>query len=57
MKIQWEDQEEEQDEWRDYTMIMREALAWKEELAIEEVEGDPITPLVEEYYNWHIRAP
>ena len=57
LKIRWEDQEEEQDEWKDYVAIMREAMAWKEELALEEVTDDPITPLVEEYYTRHQGAP
>jgi hypothetical protein len=32
---------------------MREATAWRDKLAIEEVEGDPITLLMEEYYAFH----
>jgi hypothetical protein len=57
LKIRWEDHEEDQDEWRDYAMVMQEAKAWQEELSVEEPGVDPITPLVDEYYRRHPYAP
>jgi hypothetical protein len=43
LKVCWEDQEEEQDDWRDYKQILTEAEAWWQELTVgEELEEDPI---------------
>ena len=58
LKIQWEDQGEEQDDWRDYDTLRAEAQAWREELqAGEEIGEDPILGLIKEYYQRHISAP
>ncbi len=29
LKIRWEDQAEEQDDWRDYSEVLRESTAWR----------------------------
>jgi hypothetical protein len=43
LKVHWEDQEEEQDDWHNYKQILTEAEAWRQELTIgEELEEDPI---------------
>ena len=43
LKIHWEDQAEEQDDWRDYSEILRESAAWRQELILEDgQEEDPI---------------
>ena len=58
LKVRWEDQVEEQDDWRDYQEILRESAAWRQELAIDDVqEEDPIHPMIEEYYQRHPDAP
>ena len=58
LKIRWEDQGEEQDDWRDYNTLRAETQAWQEELqAGEEIGEDPIPGLIEEYYQRHIGAP
>jgi len=51
LKVRWEDQEEDQDDWHDYQTIMEEATAWRLELAVEDLPGnDPIKTMVSEYY-------
>ncbi len=58
LKIRWEDQAEEQDDWRDYSEILRELAAWREELVLGDgQEEDPIRPMIEEYYRRHTDAP
>ena len=58
LKVRWEDQAEEQDDWRDYQEILWESAAWRQELAIDDVQGeDPIRPMIEEYYQRHPDAP
>ena len=58
LKIRWEDQTEEQDDWRDYFTILEEAAGWQQELVIgDESVDDPIRPLIEEYYARHPGAP
>jgi hypothetical protein len=58
LKIRWEDQAEEQDDWRDYAIILRESTGWHKELGIgEEIEEDPIGPMLQEYYVRHLGAP
>ena len=37
LKVCWEDQEEDQDDWRAYDTILEEAVAWHQELAIEDL--------------------
>ena len=57
LKICWEDQAVEQDDWRDYSEILRESAAWWQELELEEECGeDPIQPMIEEYYRRHSNA-
>ena len=57
LKIRWEDQGEEQDDWRDYETLRAETQAWHEELqAGEEIREDPIPGLIEEYYKHHLGA-
>ena len=54
LKIWWEDQGEEQDDWWDYDTLHVETQAWQEELqAGEEIGEDPIPGLIEEYYQRH----
>ena len=58
LKVRWEDQAEEQDDWRDYQEILWESAAWRQELVIDDVQGeDPIRPMIEEYYQRHLDAP
>ena len=58
LKIRWEDQGEEQDDWRDYDTLRAKTQAWREELqAGEEIGEDPIPGLIEEYYQCHQGAP
>jgi transposase InsO family protein len=58
LKIRWEDQAEEQDDWRDYAAILKESAGWQEELGVRgEVEDDPIGPMLREYYDRHPGAP
>ena len=58
MRVRWEDQTEEQDDWRDYFEMMREVAKWQEELV---VRGEPVdssfSDMVEEYYARHPGAP
>ncbi len=57
LKIRWEDQAEEQDDWRDYSEILWESAAWRQELVLgDEHEEDPIRPMIEEYYRRHMDA-
>jgi hypothetical protein len=58
LKIRWEDQTEEQDDWRDYATILKESTGWQEELSVGENEfEDPIRPLLLDYYDRHPGAP
>jgi hypothetical protein len=58
LKICWEDQGEEQDDWRDYHNILVESNTWRQELtADKEIGEDPIPGMIEEYYNRHPGAP
>ena len=58
MKIQWEDQAEEQDDWRDFKEILVESARWREELNIDEpLVEDPTQAMIEDYYNRHPNAP
>src|SRR5258706_13273924 len=58
LKIHWEDQAEEQDDWQDYSEILWESAAWQQELELEDEHGeDPIRPMIEEYYRRHSDAP
>jgi hypothetical protein len=58
LKIWWEDQTEEQDDWQDYFTILEEASQWRDELCIQgQEDDDSIGPLVEEYYIRHPGAP
>jgi hypothetical protein len=51
LKVRWEDQTEEQDDWRDYFTILVEATQWRDKLRIQgQDDDDSIGPLVEEYY-------
>jgi hypothetical protein len=51
LKICWEDQMEEQDDWRDYFVILVEASQWRDKLRVQgQEDNDSIGPLVEEYY-------
>jgi len=58
LKVRWEDQGEEQDDWRDYFKILEESTVWQQELVArgEPIE-DQVIPLIEEYYNQHPGAP
>ncbi len=43
LKIHWEYQAKEQDDWRDYSEILQESAAWRQELVLEDgQEEDPI---------------
>jgi hypothetical protein len=54
LKIQWEDQTEEQDNWRNYFAVLAEATQWRDKLCIQGQEEDNlISLLVEEYYTQH----
>jgi len=58
LKVRWEDQQEEQDDWRDYHEILAESGAWRQELAGgQEMEEDPIPGMIQEYYQRHVGAP
>jgi hypothetical protein len=58
LKVHWEDQEEEQDDWCDHDIILRESAAWREQLVVEDLpEVDPVIQLQEEYYARHLGAP
>ena len=58
LKIRWEDQTEEQDDWRDYSAILKESGGWREELQVAEDETeDPIGPMLFDYYARHPGAP
>jgi hypothetical protein len=58
LKVRWEDQPEEQDDWRDYHVILAEASQWRDELRVQgQEDDDSLGPLVEEYYARHPGAP
>ena len=58
LKIRWEDQTEEQDDWRDFGEILAESAKWREELNIDEpLVEDPTQAMIEDYYNRHPNAP
>ena len=58
LKIRWEDQNKEQDDWRGYEEILQEAVDWHQELSVSnEPSGDLVRPMIEEYYMWHPGAP
>jgi len=58
LKVRWEDQLEEQDNWQDYFKILEELIAWQEELRVgEEAPEDQVCPMIEEYYARHPGAP
>jgi hypothetical protein len=58
LKVQWEDQMEEQDDWWDYFALLAKAAQWRDELQVQGQEGDDsVGPLVEEYYIHHPGAP
>jgi len=58
LKIRWEDQTEEHDDWRDYATILRESAGWREELEVgEDAREDPIEPMLQDYYTRHPGAP
>jgi hypothetical protein len=43
LKVCWEDQEEEQDDWCNYKQILTKAEAWQQELTVgKELGEDPI---------------
>jgi hypothetical protein len=58
LKVCWEDQSEEQDDWRDYHAILAEASQWQDELRVQgQEDDDSLGLLVEEYYTRHPGAP
>jgi hypothetical protein len=58
LKVQWEDQVEEQDDWHDYHTILEESATWRQELEVGDGPGkDPIRPMIEEYYQCHPGVP
>jgi hypothetical protein len=58
LKVRWEDQAEEQDDWQDYFAILAEAAQWRDELQLQgQEDDDSVGPLVEEYYLRHPGAP
>ena len=58
LKIRWEDQSEEQDDWRDFREILAESVKWREEFNIDEpLVEDPTQAMIEDYYNRHPNAP
>ena len=58
LKIRWEDQTEEQDDWRDYSTILKESTGWREQLeAADNETEDPIGPMLLDYYTRHPGAP
>jgi hypothetical protein len=55
LKVHWEDQEEDQDDWHNHKTILREAAAWREQLVVEDLpDEDPTIQLHEEYYTRHL---
>jgi hypothetical protein len=57
LKVYWEDQEEEQDNWRDHTVILRETAEWREHLVVGDIPDiKPIIQLCKEYYARHLGA-
>ena len=51
LKVRWEDQDEDQDDWRGYEDILREAALWQQELSVgDDPPEDQVRPMVEEYY-------
>ena len=58
LKIRWEDQAEEQDDWRDFGEILAESARWREELNVDEpLVEDPMQAMIADYYNRHPDAP
>jgi hypothetical protein len=58
LKVCWEDQPEEQDNWRDYFTVLAEASQWGDQLCVQgQEDDDSLGRLVEEYYARHPRAP
>jgi hypothetical protein len=58
LKVWWEGQNEEQDDWRSYEEILREAASWQQELSVGgELPEDQVRPMVDEYYLQHPGAP
>jgi len=58
LKIRWEDQAEEQDDWWDFKEILAESARWREELNIDQpLVKEPTQAMIEDYYNWHPNAP
>ena len=58
LKVRWEDQEEEQDDWRDYHSILAESEDWRRELNPgQEMQEDPVPAMIEEYYQRQPNAP
>jgi len=58
LKVRWEDQEEDQDDWRAYQTILDEAATWHQELAVEDLpEVNPTLTMINEYYDHHLGAP
>ena len=56
--IRWGDQTEEQDNWRDYSTILKESAGWREGLEVaDDVTEDPIGPMLLDYYTRHPGAP
>jgi len=51
LKVHWEDQEEDQDDWQDYNTILREAAEWRNELVVRNTQdNDPVIEMCDEYY-------
>ena len=58
LKIRWEDQMEEQDDWRNYSTILKESAVWRGKLEIAgDKTEDPIGPMLLDYYTQHLGAP
>jgi len=58
LKVRWKDQTEEQDDWRDYAIILRESAGWRAELGVGSNDlEDPIGPMLHDYYERHPGAP
>ena len=52
LKICWEDQTEEQDDWCNYSTILKESTSWQEQLEVTDNEvEDPVRPMLLEYYT------
>jgi hypothetical protein len=51
LKVHWEDQPEEQDDWRDYFTVLAEASQWRDQLRVQgQEDDDSLGLLIEEYY-------